>query len=645
MKILSIKISNILSFKYFADMTECPKNEFDKNLNILIGPNGSGKSNFIEIINQVFKKGICLPCEFNFQNMFSYEKDSVSYNLESTITVRDRVHTLSKNYNSKSDDQEVHLKLELSENDYENLIFILNNVSKINELLKNYTNVSQITFNENATEDGLKNIKKIEFYVKSSAKKQFSRTTDVNGIEGQFVQDYFEYFDVIQNLILVSNYRDKTNWRPLKNTFALIGSYRNYNVVESLFNLNQHKFEKLKVIKDRIIEDSTRISKNEEPVIFEYLKNKLSFRLHNIEFDLSEGKLKNPHTVSAFEFLKKELEYATLNKLLNDYLSLSLKITHKRETMEYNFNFVDLKEEKIVLIQDLSAGEKGIIHFIFSIYGYDLESGAMVIDEPELHLHPQIQQKYLDIISDTIQNLDLQFIIATHSPIFVNKKTIEHTYRFYKDEDDFTQITTCSTISTDMRSRIQMLSYTNSAIIFFVEKVILTEGYRDRIFFKKYLENYKERHRKDISKIEILEMGGKGEYEKWHKFLKEFEIKTYYIGDADNLKHSYISPNSAKWNTLFSGEMLRNDILSLKQNEPSEYQNLVNEIKQHYDSDIYLLQNGEFEDYFEQMTNESKSTKGVTSFCLSDKFENWINSSYYHPYAIEIEGIMFQIIN
>ncbi|MCH7649101.1 MAG: AAA family ATPase, partial [Thaumarchaeota archaeon] len=211
MKILSIKISNILSFKYFADMTDCPEIEFDKNLNILIGPNGSGKSNFIEIINQVFKKGICIPCEFNYQNIINYEKDSVGYNLRSTITSNERIHSLSKNYNSESDDQEVHLKLELSKNDYENLIFILNNVIAINELLTSYTDVQQITFNQAVTEDELKQIKKIIFYVKSSAKKQFSRTTDVNDIAGQFIQDYFKYFDVIQNLILISNSRLNTD--------------------------------------------------------------------------------------------------------------------------------------------------------------------------------------------------------------------------------------------------------------------------------------------------------------------------------------------------------------------------------------------------------------------------------------------------
>lgn len=58
---------------------------------------------------------------------------------------------------------------------------------------------------------------------------------------------------------------------------------------------------------------------------------------------------------------------------------------------------------------------KEIIH-LFSIYGFDLESGVMVIDEPELHLHPQIQEisRY-----NLIQLLNtFTIIIATHSPIY-----------------------------------------------------------------------------------------------------------------------------------------------------------------------------------------------------------------------------------
>ena len=59
MKIKTVQISNILSFKHYESMSECGKLDFgiqdDGDFHILIGPNGSGKSNFLEILNQVFK--------------------------------------------------------------------------------------------------------------------------------------------------------------------------------------------------------------------------------------------------------------------------------------------------------------------------------------------------------------------------------------------------------------------------------------------------------------------------------------------------------------------------------------------------------------------------------------------------------------
>jgi predicted ATPase len=54
MKIRQIKISNIMSFPYVADLPNMEGIRFDEkegpDMNILIGANGSGKSNFIEII-------------------------------------------------------------------------------------------------------------------------------------------------------------------------------------------------------------------------------------------------------------------------------------------------------------------------------------------------------------------------------------------------------------------------------------------------------------------------------------------------------------------------------------------------------------------------------------------------------------------
>lgn len=643
MKILSIKISNILSFKH-SRMDDCPEIIFDDELNLLIGPNGAGKSNFLEILNQIFKKGIVSTCDIDPANLTRFDSDPSRTKLKNTITAQQTSHTLGKNHYATSNDQEIELKMKLSKNDYENMFFILDNVVNVNLFLEKYTN-QPTRFNTAVTKNDLKIISEIIFYLKSkSDSKTFSHTTNMNNLGGQFIQDYFFLFDIIQYLILITNNREGTKWPSLKNTFALIGSYRNYNSIASRFDLNQPKLEKWKTINLKIRSDETRISKNEEPIIFEYIKNKLTSRLNYFENELSEGLLSNPNSQSALDFLKQEHEFKILNELLGNYLNISMEIIHERGTLNYDFHFKDSKKRNVVL-EDLSAGQKGIIHFIFSIYGFDLESGVIIIDEPEIHLHPQIQEKYLDIIHDTVADLQLQFIIATHSPIFINEKTIEHVYRFYKNKDDFTEIKTASNITPDMKNRIQMLTYTNSAIVFFAEHIILTEGYRDYIFFKKYLNSYAVRHQKDISKISLLQMDGAGEYQKWTELLQEFNINTSYIGDTDNLKNSYISTKSNMWNAIAPDKMLQNHILALKQSNGPTHDIMIKEIKSLTEKNIFLLTEGSFEDYFTALTSITKATKNITNFCISDQFDIWFDGNYFKKYVQEFESMLFQIVN
>lgn len=57
MKIKYIRISNILSFKYFENIDEATIIEVKDDMNILIGQNGAGKSTVFEILNFLFRKG------------------------------------------------------------------------------------------------------------------------------------------------------------------------------------------------------------------------------------------------------------------------------------------------------------------------------------------------------------------------------------------------------------------------------------------------------------------------------------------------------------------------------------------------------------------------------------------------------------
>jgi predicted ATP-dependent endonuclease of OLD family len=130
--------------------------------------------------------------------------------------------------------------------------------------------------------------------------------------------------------------------------------------------------------------------------------------------------------------------------------------------------------EKVTFDQ-LSSGEKSILVIISTIFGYDLENGLLIIDEPELHLHPQMQRDLMFFITRICKLKKIQCIIATHSPLMINEHTIHNVYRCSWNIDH-TQINAPKfRIHKDEADLIQMLRYSYSAKIFFSKRIILVE--------------------------------------------------------------------------------------------------------------------------------------------------------------------------
>lgn len=54
----------------------------------------------------------------------------------------------------------------------------------------------------------------------------------------------------------------------------------------------------------------------------------------------------------------------------------------------------------------------------------------------------------------------------------------------------------------------------------------------DRYFYRAILQLLKPEH---IQEVAILDIHGKGNYEKWKLFFESFGLDIYYIGDFDNV--------------------------------------------------------------------------------------------------------------
>ena len=84
-------------------------------------------------------------------------------------------------------------------------------------------------------------------------------------------------------------------------------------------------------------------------------------------------------------------------------------------------------------INELSSGEKQLFLRTLAIKMLNPENSIILIDEPELSLHPKWQQKIVDVYRKIGENN--QIIIATHSPHILGSVKKENIMLLDKDED------------------------------------------------------------------------------------------------------------------------------------------------------------------------------------------------------------------
>lgn len=131
---------------------------------------------------------------------------------------------------------------------------------------------------------------------------------------------------------------------------------------------------------------------------------------------------------------KSHLDYDDISLLIKCRL-LSIRSV-KCETMQGNY--VDIRES--------SSGEIALFSAILGI-GSVLENSSLVLlDEPEISLHPDWQKKYLTLLQICLREFEGQHIVvATHSPLIVSSSGETNTEiisldneRYAKNDDEYT---------------------------------------------------------------------------------------------------------------------------------------------------------------------------------------------------------------
>ncbi|MFZ2969453.1 MAG: AAA family ATPase [Sulfuricurvum sp.] len=111
--------------------------------------------------------------------------------------------------------------------------------------------------------------------------------------------------------------------------------------------------------------------------------------------------------------------YHELQEKINSiFEELDLAITFdqiKKEDKETIIFFKNEKGERFS-IDDISTGEKTLLSKVLYLYLKEINNKVILIDEPELSLHPAWQNRVLKLYENFAIKNNCQIIIATHSP-------------------------------------------------------------------------------------------------------------------------------------------------------------------------------------------------------------------------------------
>jgi len=195
---------------------------------------------------------------------------------------------------------------------------------------------------------------------------------------------------------------------------------------------------------------------------------------------------------------------------------------------------------------------EGILSTFFIVDAlYDSVPGSViVIDEPELSLHPQLQAKIRELILE--YSKDRQIIISTHSPKFIDWSAIVNGAAIARVtfSEGHSKINSLGEESTrkisgylkDMNNP-HVLGTDANEIFFLSDRVVLVEGQEDVMFFPTVLSDIN----KSINGVFYgWGAGGADKFETIATILKELGFKKV-VGIYDNDKKDAIKSLSPKF--------------------------------------------------------------------------------------------------
>lgn len=214
--------------------------------------------------------------------------------------------------------------------------------------------------------------------------------------------------------------------------------------------------------------------------------------------------------------------------------------TERQERTIHEF-VVELRNTDISTPLDLSAG--GIAESLLLATAIGGQNGkTILLDEPGQRMHPTLQRNLLELIHESIENRNNQFLIITHSPYLLRGEDVGKTWRLRMTDKGSVCINMGKTLggfeTSDRQSIQRYLKSADIRALLFSRGVVLVEGISDRIVIEKVDEFLSLTDRScnlAANEWSVIDVGGKNSLATFVRLCIALDLQFAVVGDYDAL--------------------------------------------------------------------------------------------------------------
>lgn len=426
----------------------------DDKITLILGENGLGKTIILKMIKYLFENDLYELGNYEFSDFHLFFDDNSSLQISKenkSSKIRFRYDDYSFNifyrregkrmqkFSIKSDDI-----IENYRNERRGGLYRRNNYNRINQIIRNYIpkpieHVGQdrwLDFNSNMIFSSLDLIEKYSEYFPKEL---------VDDLTSKSIPEWFVNVTKMLNVKLVETQRLLTRINSEDKEYkSTVIQYSNElkEIIKSKAIEATNLSTKLdRTYTNRLIEKITSTNTTSNTSIDQSLKDLEIKRSFLIKVGLLE---QDDEAIQPINLNQKHRDDETLRDVLDIYITdsyeklsvynelseklnvlidiINKRFTYKEFYINKNEGFVfrSIKTHKKIPLTNLSSGEQHELVLFYELLFNTPMNSLLLIDEPEISLHITWQNEFINDLREVMKLIDLNSVIATHSPDIIN---------------------------------------------------------------------------------------------------------------------------------------------------------------------------------------------------------------------------------